>query len=237
VSDEPNGTLSRWSQRKLAARHGAVIDEPPPEKSTTAPPATADENSAAAAENPAAAVASEAETETPKLPPIDELTFESDFTGFLHKNVPEHLRRAALRKLWASDPVFGIIDGLDDYAEDFNVIDTPITLAQTSYKVGKGYLDEVKEAVDRLEPEAARLGPDHVGEVDAKSSADTPPEPTAQDNESPDAQASDEAGVADDARDDSRQFAAASPEPSESAEDAGKRDGVSTPESGQRRGA
>ena len=156
MSDDPNGTLSRWSQRKLAARRGAVVDEPPREKQAVAP---ADETSSAAAgEQNSVAKATDPDTEIPELTPIDELTFESDYTGFLHKNVPEALRRAALRKLWTSDPVFGFIDMLDDYCEDFNVIDTPITLAQTSYQVGKGYLDEVKEAVAELEGDKARSG-------------------------------------------------------------------------------
>ena len=217
MSDEPNGTLSRWSQRKLAARHGAVIDEPPPEKSSVVPPTTAGENSAAAPE---------ADTETPKLPPIDELTFESDYTGFLHKNVPEALRRAALRKLWASDPLFGFIDGLDDYAEDFNVIDTPITLAQTSYKVGKGYLDEVKEAVSEIESEVAKLEPENVGKAQPESSAKSLDEPTAAED-----------SVADDAPDKSRQLAAAAPEAGEFPDDGAKPD-LAAPadqESGPRR--
>jgi hypothetical protein len=31
---------------------------------------------------------------------ISTLTAHSDFTVFMHKDVPEHVRRAALRKLW-----------------------------------------------------------------------------------------------------------------------------------------
>ncbi len=31
---------------------------------------------------------------------IGALTVESDFTGFMHKDVPEEVRRAALRRLW-----------------------------------------------------------------------------------------------------------------------------------------
>jgi Protein of unknown function (DUF3306) len=227
VSDEPNGTLSRWSQRKLAARRGAVIDEPPPEKQPVAeqaPPATAGEQNSAAK-------AADSEGEIPELPPIDELTFQSDYTGFLHKSVPEALRRAALRKLWASDPVLANLDGLNDYCEDFNVIDTPITLAQTSYKVGRGYLDEIKDAVTKLEPE-------NVGEVDAKRIAESPPESVARDSESPGAEAGDDS-VAEDAAEESRQLAAASPEPGEFPESSGKPDDISptTSERGQRRGS
>ncbi len=213
MSDEPNGTLSRWSQRKLAARQGAVVDEPPREKQAVAP---ADETPpAAAGEQNSAAKATDPETEIPELPRIDELTFESDYTGFLHKNVPEALRRAALRKLWTSDPVFGFIDMLDDYCEDFNAIDTPITLAQTSYQVGKGYLDEVKEAVAELEG-------DNAGKAVAKSGGEISSDPVVQENESPGDAPADEESVADGPTDESRQLAAATPEAGEVPEDRDK---------------
>ena len=85
------------------------------------------------------------------LPSIEELTRDSDYTVFLAKNVPQALKNAALRKLWASDPVFAVLDGLNDYCEDFNATCEPISLAQTAYKVGKGYFDEIAE---KLEPAA-----------------------------------------------------------------------------------
>jgi hypothetical protein len=145
VSDDLSGRLSRWSQRKLAARRGAPDDaadevrDKQPSALDQQPPAPAD------------AVAAEGE-ETPVLPSIDELTAESDYTVFLGKNVPEALKDAALRKLWRSDPVFAVLDGLNDYDEDFNVIDTLITSAQTSYKVGTGYIDDIEEKLAKLEP-------------------------------------------------------------------------------------
>jgi len=52
-------------------------------------------------------------TPPPELPPIDSLTPESDFSAFI----------AALRKLF-SDPALNVVDGLDDYAEDFNQLET-----------------------------------------------------------------------------------------------------------------
>ncbi len=143
MSEDINARLSRWSQRKLAARRGAVIDEPPVKKQhapVPEPDVKTDEPAVQQAD------------ETPALPPIEELTAESDYTVFLGKNVPEKLKNAALRKLWRSNPIFGHIDGLDDYAEDFNLIDTPITLAQTDYKIGKGFLDDVEEKLAKLEP-------------------------------------------------------------------------------------
>jgi len=64
-----------------------------------------------------------AEAAPPELPPIDSLTPESDFSAFMHKQVDDKLRRAALRKLF-SDPAFNVVDGLDDYAEDYTQLET-----------------------------------------------------------------------------------------------------------------
>ena len=59
---------------------------------------------------------------TPPLPPIEELTIDSDFRGFLHPKVSEDIRRSALRKLF-SDPHFNVMDGLDVYIDDYSKAD------------------------------------------------------------------------------------------------------------------
>ncbi len=69
------------------------------------------------------------------LPPIDGLDKDSDYTPFLEEGVPEKLARAAMRKLWRSDPIFAFRDGLDDYDEDFSMLHS-IAKAVTS-KAGK----------------------------------------------------------------------------------------------------
>ena len=53
-----------------------------------------------------------------ELPPIDSLTFESDFTAYLRSNVEESVKRAALKKL-LHDPRFNVMDGLDTYIDDY----------------------------------------------------------------------------------------------------------------------
>jgi uncharacterized protein DUF3306 len=88
--------LRRWSRLKEQAR-----SEPPEE----APPARVD-----------------AATAPPVLPPVDELTLESDYRGFFHPKVEEALRRTALKKLF-SDPHFNIMDGLDVYIDDYSKSD------------------------------------------------------------------------------------------------------------------
>jgi Protein of unknown function (DUF3306) len=53
-----------------------------------------------------------------ELPPVDSLTFESDFSAYLKANVEESVKRAALKKL-LHDPRFNVMDGLDTYIDDY----------------------------------------------------------------------------------------------------------------------
>ena len=74
------------------------------------------------------------------LPRLDSLNEDSDFRPFLADNIPEFIRNRALKILWRSNPFFGFQDGLDDYAENFRVIDKVINAATDSiYQPGKGY--------------------------------------------------------------------------------------------------
>ncbi len=62
------------------------------------------------------------EKPAPALPPVEKLTAESDFTGFMHPKVGQALRRVALKKLF-SDPHFNIPDPFEPYSGNFNVED------------------------------------------------------------------------------------------------------------------
>jgi hypothetical protein len=146
VSEDLGAKLNRWSQRKLAARRGA---EDTGDDGQPSAPETAD------APMPAADAAAAADEETPVLPLIDELTAESDYTVFLGENVPDAITRAALRKLWLSDPVLANLDRLNDYDEDYSIVDTVVSAVRTSYQVGKGHVDEAEEIMAKLEPSDA----------------------------------------------------------------------------------
>src|SRR5439155_6906309 len=98
-------TLKRWSERKLAAAREAKVAPP-----SDAPPAVVQPTSEPAI-SPAAAA--------PELPPVDSLTFESDFTAFMKPDVDESLKRMALKKL-LHDPRFNVMDGLDTYIDDYS---------------------------------------------------------------------------------------------------------------------
>ena len=56
----------------------------------------------------------------PELPPLDSLTKDSEFSGFMHPKVQDALRRAALKKLF-SDPHFNIPDPYEAYSGDWTV--------------------------------------------------------------------------------------------------------------------
>ena len=67
--------------------------------------------------------AEKAETEAPKLPPVDKLTPESDFKDFMHPKVDSALRRVALKKLFA-DPHFNTPDPFEPFSGDWTTAET-----------------------------------------------------------------------------------------------------------------
>ena len=58
------------------------------------------------------------ETPAPSLPPVDKLTPDSDFSGFMHPKVEDALRRVALKKLF-SDPHFNVPDPYEPFSGDW----------------------------------------------------------------------------------------------------------------------
>ena len=143
AADAQDGTafsLRRWSQRKLAAQRGVRTDatahvDADSQRPAAAPvPATgADQRPTEARATPprsdgatglvAAPAASAPSTAAPAaelpLPPVESLTFESDFSAFMRPGVDSTVRRAALRKL-LRDPRFNVMDGLDVYIDDYS---------------------------------------------------------------------------------------------------------------------
>ncbi|HYC48878.1 MAG TPA: DUF3306 domain-containing protein [Burkholderiales bacterium] len=93
--DRSETFLTRWSRVKSGAREASAAPAAP------VAPARVEEEKA------------------PELPPVEELTLDSDFRGFFHPRVDEDVRRKALRKLF-SDPHFNVMDGLDVYIDDYS---------------------------------------------------------------------------------------------------------------------
>ena len=114
--DAPAGFLARWSRRKRAeADQRPSLDEADESGSASAAPET---QSGAIAPVADAAQASPPPLTDADMPDIESLDAQSDVSGFLSPEVSEELRRAALRKVFLS-PAFNVVDGLDDYDEDF----------------------------------------------------------------------------------------------------------------------
>jgi len=181
TSDESR--LSRWSRRKAETRasRGAAAPEL---RQDGAAPEVREENADlpvdAAKPGETGQEAPGQETPPPDLPDIDTLNAESDFTAFMKKGVPKALRRQALRKLWASDPVFNVIDGLEEYGEDYTDAASVVEGMKSAWEVGKGYPKEEKQ-----EPSAdlAETAPDEEGADDEAHEENTRdgPSPVADD--------------------------------------------------------
>lgn len=107
--------LKRWSQRKLAASRESEAPSAAAAPNVATPPTVAEPAAPASAATSAAAGL---DTVAPQLPPVESLSFDSDFTAFLQPEVDESVKRQALRRLFA-DPRFNVMDGLDVYIDDY----------------------------------------------------------------------------------------------------------------------
>lgn len=110
------------------------------------------------------------------LPDPDTLKAGDDFTAFMARAVPDHLRRRALRKLWVSNPVLACLDDLVDYADDYTQA-SAVTSFTTSYEVGKGLRRHVEDIAKKALAMEGR--PDAPETIDAAPAEQTPatPEP------------------------------------------------------------
>ena len=114
------GFLAAWSRRKRAVARAETQAAEPEDR--TAEPETAAETDG----DPFPAAEREiTPEELAALPPIDEVTGETDLRPFQKRGVPEALRKAAMRKVWLSNTL--ICDHDDpavDYAWDWNAPET-----------------------------------------------------------------------------------------------------------------
>jgi len=119
MAEDKEEFLSRWSRLKQEQRAAEAAAEAPPV--------------------PAPAQAEEA---APDLPPVEQLTPESDFAPFMHPKVADSLRRTALKKLF-SDPRYNVIDKFEAYSDDYTVADA----------ITPEMVEKLKRMRDRLEQE------------------------------------------------------------------------------------
>ncbi len=196
---DEDGFLERWSRRK---RGDGPPGTPPTE---TAAPSGGRSGPPPAGARPAAGGPPLAEPDSDagdpeviaKLPDLDSLTEDTDFTAFLQDGVPEALRRQALRRLWRLNPIFANLDGLNDYYEEYSLLGMVAEIFKTLYKAGKCYLDEDEpkdepkdEDEDKTETEVAAKPDAETGGAaesetgDAKAATESGPG-AAPDSESP----------------------------------------------------
>lgn len=242
MSDD--GFLSRWSRRKQLAKRGEPLpDESPPAASaaTVVPSASA---ATPVAEGRAAIVplaeggdasGPQAEGRSGDAPPAEPpptladvaaLTRDSDFSRFVKPGVDEDVKRAAMKKLFFSDPHFNTMDGLDVYIDDYSKPD-PIPAAMLRKLVQSQALGLFDDEKTPAATDAAndKLSPPAQGETALPAAG--PRADNAPDAAVPDAAARDPATPS-----------AAEPAPDEDADlrlqqdDAARRDGGEPPRAG-----
>lgn len=141
TEDDSGGRLARWSRLKTAASKA--------EAQTTVP---------------APVILPAEPVETPPPPgyaEVDLLTPASDYARFMGGDVDGGVQRAALKKLFFSDPHFNLMDGLDTYIDDYNKPD-PLPLAmlrQLHQSQVLGLFEHEEKTVDQA-PEPASLPDD-----------------------------------------------------------------------------
>lgn len=140
------GRLRRWARRKAEVKQERGGAAPVIEDETGKPPAPAGPDDSGAG-GEAAAEKALADLD---LPDIESLTADSDFSVFMKQGVPPALRRLALDKLWASDPVFNVIDGMVEYGEDYTDAAMVVKGMKSAWEAGRGYAKD--EAPKEAEP-------------------------------------------------------------------------------------
>jgi Protein of unknown function (DUF3306) len=121
MAERDDNFLSRWSRRKVAVKQGVPVPAAP----VPAGEPVRAELVEAPSEPPPSPSTSSGRTEvaapaSPTLEDVAQLTKESDFSRFVAPNVDPGVKNAAMKKLFASDPHFNVMDGLDTYIDDYN---------------------------------------------------------------------------------------------------------------------
>lgn len=178
MAERDENLMARWSRRKDAARRGSItIDEPgvPVSASDVAKAEGALPSPQAGPSEPAASAGREEAQRLTDLADIDfdALGIDSDYTQFMGNAVPDDVRNKALRKLWESDPLLTLHDGLDDCCGDYTDARWATGEIATLYRVGKGFLsDEEVAAWERLGRPIEVVAQDGEHEVGEAPTAD-----------------------------------------------------------------
>jgi hypothetical protein len=156
-----NGAQDFWSRRK------AQVEAEARAEAREAEAAEQSLRDADLAERPESEI-----LEALNLPDPDTLGLGDDFKAFMSREVPERIRRRALRRLWVSNPVLANLDGLLDYAGDFTDKACVVENMKTAYQVGKGMLAHVEEMARQAARESDPAAVD-IAESEGEEVAET----------------------------------------------------------------
>ena len=159
------GFLSRWSARKTQIAKGEDVPDEVPAPEIAEDDVIEDEEDA---------TLTDAELlEKYDLPDPEAVTEENGLEQFLNgKGLPGRVRQMALRRLWRLNPLFGVVDDMVEYGEDYTDAATVVEGLKTAYTVGKGYKkDDVEpEEAEALEDDSeAQEGDAEAKEGDAET--------------------------------------------------------------------
>ncbi len=153
MTQDHKGFAARWSKRKVTNRKGKDPEE------TAKTPVETELANVTQNPSPEGMLSEEDFADVD----FDSLDKDSDYERFTAANVPALIQRKAFRKLWSSDPVFEVMDGMNDYDEDFTGTGLAGKALKTAYKVGRGYLtdddeeDEEKKTASAVQKEGVDL--------------------------------------------------------------------------------
>ena len=165
ANEGEGGFLSRWSARKSRIAEGEDVPDEVPAPEIAEDAGVKDEEDAALTDVEL--------LEKYDLPDPEAITEESGLEQFLNgKGLPGRVRQMALRRLWRLNPLFGIVDDMVEYGEDYTDAATVIEGMKTAYTVGRGYAKEVvePEEAEVLEADAeAKEGDVEAKDADAEA--------------------------------------------------------------------
>lgn len=196
---EEDNFLSRWSRRKAQVRQGGAAEAAPPVAPSPGPPSAAGErkhevaraDSTGSAATPSLAPVergTEGEGVPPQVAPpplptladVAALTRDSDYKRFVVPGVDEGVKRAAMKKMFFSDPHFNVMDGLDIYIGDYNTPDPipPSMLRQMWQSKALGLFDDEEEAAKAPQlATTAQASPDGAAPAPLSQSSTEPAVP------------------------------------------------------------
>ncbi|MBX9588338.1 MAG: DUF3306 domain-containing protein [Hyphomonadaceae bacterium] len=178
---DPEKFVTRWSRLKREAggekkqTSDAAQPQAPQLADAGAPPP---EQGAPIAQGPVPGKPEKAAFDPASLPPIETITADSDIRAFLQSGVPAELTKAALRRVWATDPAIRDFIGIAENQWDFT---DPTAIPgfgplEATDDVGRLVAEAMGKLGEISEPSAGATGSPALGDLSASSAACPPPE-------------------------------------------------------------